>query len=81
MEAFDMVVIGGGAGGLVTASGAAQLGAKVALIERDKLGGECLWTGCVPSKALIEAGRTKQRIDRARTEVLKWVSCGSILPG
>jgi len=55
MEVYDLIVIGGGAAGLVTASGAAQLGAKVALIEKDKLGGECLWTGCVPSKALIEA--------------------------
>lgn len=66
MEVFDLIVIGGGAAGLVTASGAAQLGAKVALIEKDKLGGECLWTGCVPSKALVEAGRTKRRIDLAK---------------
>ncbi len=68
MEVFDLVVIGGGAAGLVTASGAAQLGAKVALIEKEKLGGECLWTGCVPSKALIKAGKTKRSIDLARTK-------------
>ncbi len=68
MKVFDLIVIGGGAAGLVTASGAAQLGAKVALIEKDKLGGECLWTGCVPSKALIEAARTKRRIDLSRKE-------------
>lgn len=68
METFDLIVIGGGAAGLVTASGAVQLGAKVALIERDRLGGECLWTGCVPSKALIDAGKTKHRIDKARNE-------------
>jgi pyruvate/2-oxoglutarate dehydrogenase complex dihydrolipoamide dehydrogenase (E3) component len=68
MESFDLVVIGGGAAGLVTASGAAQLGAKVALIERGRLGGECLWTGCVPSKALIEAARTKVALDRAGGE-------------
>lgn len=68
MEVYDLIVIGGGAAGLVTASGAVQLGAKVALIEKDKLGGECLWTGCVPSKALIEAGRTKRKIDRAQKE-------------
>ena len=42
MESFDMVVIGGGTAGLVTVSGSAQLGAKVALIEREKLGGEGL---------------------------------------
>ena len=55
--AHDMIVIGGGAAGLVTSAGAAGLGARVALIERDQLGGECLWTGCVPSKALIACAR------------------------
>ena len=55
----DIIIIGGGTAGLVTAAGAAALGAKAALIERNKLGGECLWTGCVPSKALIAyASRT-----------------------
>ena len=49
----DLVVIGGGAAGLVTAGGAAQLGALTLLVERQRLGGECLYTGCVPSKALI----------------------------
>jgi pyruvate/2-oxoglutarate dehydrogenase complex dihydrolipoamide dehydrogenase (E3) component len=68
METFDMVVIGGGAAGLVTASGSAQLGAKVALIERGKLGGECLWTGCVPSKALIETARTKRLVEQAKAK-------------
>lgn len=52
-----MVVIGGGTAGLVSAIGAAGLGAKVALIERDLLGGDCLNVGCVPSKALISAAR------------------------
>ncbi|MGZ7039622.1 MAG: FAD-dependent oxidoreductase, partial [Thermoanaerobaculia bacterium] len=44
-EAFDVVVIGGGTAGLVTASGCVRLGRKVALIERELLGGDCLWTG------------------------------------
>ncbi|HYP14076.1 MAG TPA: FAD-dependent oxidoreductase [Bryobacteraceae bacterium] len=52
---YDLVVIGGGAGGLTAAGMAALLGAKTALIERDQLGGECTWTGCVPSKCLIRA--------------------------
>lgn len=52
---FDIVAIGGGTAGLVTAAGSAGLGARVALIERDRLGGDCLWTGCVPSKALIRS--------------------------
>jgi len=54
---YNMVVIGGGTAGLVTAAGAAGLGAKVALIERDLLGGDCLNVGCVPSKALIRSAR------------------------
>ncbi|MFV1988339.1 MAG: NAD(P)/FAD-dependent oxidoreductase [Gemmatimonadota bacterium] len=54
---FDVVAIGGGTAGLVTAAGVAGLGARAALIERDRLGGDCLWTGCVPSKALISSAR------------------------
>lgn len=54
---YDMVVLGGGTAGLVTAAGAAGLGAKVALIERHLLGGDCLNYGCVPSKALISSAR------------------------
>ena len=54
---YDMVVIGGGTAGLVCAAGAAGLGAKVALIEKELMGGDCLNVGCVPSKALIHAAR------------------------
>ncbi len=54
---YNLVVIGAGTAGLVTAAGAAGLGAKVALIERDLMGGDCLNVGCVPSKALISAAR------------------------
>ncbi len=54
---YNMVVIGAGTAGLVTAAGAAGLGAKVALIERDLMGGDCLSFGCVPSKALIASSR------------------------
>ena len=53
----DLIVIGAGAAGLTAAGGAAQLGLRVALIERDRMGGECLNTGCVPSKALIAMAR------------------------
>ena len=52
---WDLIVIGGGTAGIVAARTAAGLGAKVALVERAALGGDCLWTGCVPSKALIAA--------------------------
>jgi len=54
---YHLVVIGGGTAGLVTAAIGAALGARVALVERDLLGGDCLNVGCVPSKALIEAAR------------------------
>jgi pyruvate/2-oxoglutarate dehydrogenase complex dihydrolipoamide dehydrogenase (E3) component len=54
---YNMVVIGAGTAGLVTAAGAAILGAKVALVERDLMGGDCLNFGCVPSKALMRSAR------------------------
>ena len=54
---YDLVVIGAGTAGLVCAAGAAGLGARVALVERALLGGDCLNTGCVPSKALLRSAR------------------------
>lgn len=54
---YNLVVVGAGTAGLVTAAGAAALGAKVALVERSLLGGDCLNSGCVPSKALLRAAR------------------------
>ncbi len=62
---YDLVVIGGGTAGLVTAIGAAGLGATVALIERDRLGGDCLNTGCVPSKTLLASAHAAAAIGRA----------------
>lgn len=53
-DKYDMLVIGGGAGGLVTAAASKGLGARVCLIERGFLGGDCLNTGCVPSKAFLK---------------------------
>ncbi len=52
---YNLLVVGGGTAGLVAAAGAAGLGARVALVERDLLGGDCLITGCVPSKALLRS--------------------------
>jgi pyruvate/2-oxoglutarate dehydrogenase complex dihydrolipoamide dehydrogenase (E3) component len=62
---YNLVVIGAGTAGLVSAAGAAGLGAKVALIERHLLGGDCLNYGCVPSKALIRAARSVAEVARA----------------
>ena len=52
----DICVIGAGSGGLSVAAGASQMGASTVLIEKDKMGGDCLNYGCVPSKALLAAG-------------------------
>ncbi|MDO8732667.1 MAG: FAD-dependent oxidoreductase [Actinomycetota bacterium] len=53
LATWDLAVVGGGSAGIVAAKTAAQLGASVVLIEADRTGGDCLWTGCVPSKALL----------------------------
>jgi len=55
VERYDLAVIGGGTAGLVSAAVSAGIGAKTALVEEHRLGGECLWTGCVPSKAIIRS--------------------------
>src|SRR5580658_4084733 len=63
---YNLVVVGAGTAGLVTAAGAAILGAKVAIVERDLLGGDCLNVGCVPSKALLRAAKAAAEVRRAR---------------
>ena len=62
---YDLVVLGAGTAGLVSAMGAAGLGARVALVERHLLGGDCLNTGCVPSKAVIRSARVVGEVKRA----------------
>jgi pyruvate/2-oxoglutarate dehydrogenase complex dihydrolipoamide dehydrogenase (E3) component len=63
---YNVVVIGAGTAGLVSAAGTAGLGGRVALIERNKMGGDCLNFGCVPSKALISSARLIDKINRAQ---------------
>lgn len=65
MERYNLVVIGAGSGGLVVAAGATGLGARVALIEKHKMGGDCLNYGCVPSKAFIKVGKTAHAVRTA----------------
>lgn len=62
---YDLVVLGGGPAGLVAAMGAAGLGARVALVERHLLGGDCLNSGCVPSKALLAAARRIKEVQES----------------
>jgi len=54
---YDLVIVGGGSAGLVAAPAAAAIGARVALVDKERLGGECLWSGCVPSKSLLASAR------------------------
>ena len=65
MPEFDLAVIGAGAAGLSVTAVAAQLGLRVALIERDRMGGDCLNFGCVPSKALLAAAHAAEAARRA----------------
>lgn len=62
---YNLVVLGAGTAGLVAAAGAAGLGARVALVERHLMGGDCLNVGCVPSKALLRAARAAAEVRRA----------------
>ncbi|RMH31600.1 MAG: mercuric reductase [Nitrospirae bacterium] len=63
-ERYNLVILGAGTAGLVTAAIASALGARVALIERHLMGGDCLNVGCVPSKAIIQASRAWAALDR-----------------
>ncbi len=67
-DRYHLVVIGAGTGGLVTAAAASGLGAKVALVEHHLMGGDCLNVGCVPSKAIIAAGRSWHAARTSRAE-------------
>ena len=64
-EQFDLVIIGSGPGGYVAAIRAAQLGQKVAIVERERLGGICLNWGCIPTKALLRSSEIKHYMDNA----------------
>lgn len=74
MSSFNTVVIGGGSAGLVSAYISAAVKAKVALVERDQMGGDCLNTGCVPSKALIKTAKFVHEMKRHKQLGVKNVS-------
>jgi pyruvate/2-oxoglutarate dehydrogenase complex dihydrolipoamide dehydrogenase (E3) component len=57
MARYDLVIVGMGSGGMVGAEFAATIGLRVAVVERSRVGGDCLWTGCVPSKALLASAK------------------------
>ena len=62
---YDIVILGGGSGGYACALRAAELGMRVALIERDKVGGTCLHRGCIPTKALLHAAEIADHANEA----------------
>ena len=62
---YDLTIIGGGSAGLVLAVAGAKLGKRTALVEKHRIGGDCLWTGCVPSKALLKAAKVANYIRNA----------------
>jgi pyruvate/2-oxoglutarate dehydrogenase complex dihydrolipoamide dehydrogenase (E3) component len=64
-DLYDVIVIGGGAAGLTAAAVTGELGKKTALVERERLGGDCTWTGCVPSKALLKVAKVAHSIRTA----------------
>lgn len=68
---YDVAVIGGGAAGLTSAGMAASFGAKTIMIEEKRLGGDCTWYGCVPSKALLKAAKTAHTISTANKYGIK----------
>ncbi len=65
MDTYDLTIIGGGSAGLVLAVAGAKLGKKTALVEKHRIGGDCLWTGCVPSKALLKAAKVANYVQNA----------------
>ncbi len=65
MNEYDLTVIGGGSAGLVLAVAGAKLGVKTALVEKHRLGGDCLWTGCVPSKAILKSAKIAHYVKEA----------------
>ena len=65
MKQYDLTIIGGGSAGLVLAVASAKLGKTTALVEKHRLGGDCLWTGCVPSKAILKAAKVANYVKEA----------------
>ena len=74
----DLVVIGAGSGGITAARFATRAGARVALIEKDRIGGDCTWTGCVPSKALLKVARVAHQARNASRFGLSATTIGPV---
>lgn len=77
-QVWDLLVIGGGTAGIVAARNAAAFDASVLLVERAQTGGDCLWTGCVPSKALLACAAVAPTYGAPPGSVCRSTVCGSI---
>ena len=64
-QRYDLIIVGMGSGGMVAAEFASTLDLRVAAVERDRMGGDCLWTGCVPSKALLASAKVAHHMRTA----------------
>jgi len=64
-NAYDLVIIGGGSAGLTAAGFARQLGVRVAILDSHRIGGDCTWTGCVPSKTLLKVAKVAHQMRTA----------------
>ena len=64
-KTYDLVIIGGGSAGLTAAGLGVQFGARVALVEKERIGGDCTWTGCVPSKTLLKTAKVAHQMRTA----------------
>ena len=71
MEKFDLIILGSGPGGYVTAIRASQLGLKTAIIEKESLGGVCLNWGCIPTKALLKSAQVFEYLKHSSDYGLK----------
>ena len=80
-NAYDVVVLGGGSGGYACAFRAAELGMRVALIEKDKVGGTCLHRGCIPTKALLHAAEIADQARESENFGIKTTFEGVDMPG
>src|SRR6266496_6441922 len=74
-DRYDLVIVGMGSGGMVAAEFAATLDLRVAVVERGRVGGDCLWTGCVPSKALLASGKVAHHMRTAADFGIGRASC------
>src|SRR3990170_4212601 len=79
-ERFDVAIVGGGSGGYVAAIRGGQLGMKVALIEKEKVGGTCLHVGCIPTKSFLETAGLLARIRRGQDYGVKVENAGLDYP-